>query len=90
MCHGNKCSKLMTTDGLTVITQLVSALFCHQEEEDARIFLHANDTASTGTSHIIIRLPDTDVLVIDCSFTHQILAQIICQACTKTEDGVSV
>lgn len=47
------------------------------------MFLHANHAASTGASHVVIRSPDTDVLVIGCSVAFAIPAQIIWQTGTK-------
>ena len=72
LCHGNKCSKFTRTGGLPNLSPGGSR---HKN-------LRANHATSTETN-IVIRSPDTDVLVIGCTFTHHIPAQTICQTGTS-------
>ena len=37
---------------------------CNQEEAEVRIFLHVEDAVQAGSSSIIIRTNDTDVVVL--------------------------
>ena len=65
---------LTSTNGQTVSSMAVPELECHQEEADARLFLHAQHAASSRSAVVIIRSPDTDVAVIGCSLAAQIPA----------------
>ena len=61
-----QCYHLSSIDAETVDVNTVDALATSQEEADARIILHCNHVCKTtpGTTHIIVRSPDTDVLVL--------------------------
>ena len=85
VCQGSNCSRFTTNDAVTITEHLIPALLCSAEETDTRMFLHANHAAKTGASCIVIRSPDSDVLVIGCSVAHQILAEIIWQTDTKSK-----
>ena len=85
VCHGSNCSRFTTNDAVTVTEQLIPGLSCSAEEVDTRMFLHVNHAANTGASRIVIRSPDSDVLVIGCSVAHQIPAEIILQTGTKNQ-----
>ena len=89
VCQGSNCSRFTTNDAVTITEHLIPALLCSAEETDTRMFLHANHAAKTGASRIVIRSPDSDVLVIGCSVAHQILAEIIWQTGTRIEGAAS-
>src|SRR6218665_1319043 len=61
-----ECMCLESHDGLKINCRHVPSLFSSQEEADTRIILHclyASQSAEADTN-IIVRTPDTDVLVI--------------------------
>ena len=61
-----QCYHLSSIDAETVDVNTVDALATSQEEADTRIILHCNHICETtpDTTHIIVRSPDTDVLVL--------------------------
>ena len=61
-----QCYHLTSTDAETVEVRTVDALATSQEEADTRIILHCMHICETAPSatHIIVRSPDTDVLVL--------------------------
>ena len=68
--HGNYCTKMSSTDGLSVETSAVVELECTHEEADTRMLFHAAHASSRGSRTIVIRSPDTDVAF---------LAVVLCQ-----------
>ncbi|MES9950704.1 MAG: hypothetical protein ABW118_17235 [Candidatus Thiodiazotropha sp.] len=71
---GNECYHLTSTDGNAVEVRSVDALATSQEEADTRIILHCMHICETAptTTHIIIRSPDTDVLVLLLKYAQQL------------------
>ena len=49
---------------------------CNQEEADSRIFLHADDAVEAGSSSIIIRTNDTDVVVLAVVYAAKTKVQV--------------
>jgi len=49
----------------------VPELHCDHEEADTRLLLHAKHASATH-QHIVIRSPDTDVLILSVAFAHNI------------------
>ena len=62
--HGNYCTKMSSTDGLSVETSAVVELECTHEEADTRMLFHAAHASSLGSRTIVIRSPDTDVAIL--------------------------
>ena len=73
---GEKCYCLTSYDGVEVEIMPQEDLFSSQEEADTRMILHCNHMAHScpETSVIIVRSPDTDVLVLLVKFS-QIIDQ---------------
>ena len=69
-----ECYRLSSTDGETVSVTAVNTLFSSQEEADTRIILHCMHISKTTpkTTHIIVRSPDTDVLVLLLKYAQNI------------------
>ena len=64
LTHGECCHAIASRDGVVAATE-VGELHCSHEEADTRIFLHAQFIAKYKEGlPIIIRSPDTDVMVI--------------------------
>jgi hypothetical protein len=63
---GEQYLNLQSLDGLTTVSSPVLQLFSSQEEADTRIVLHCQYASSLASAEtcIIVRSPDTDVLVI--------------------------
>ncbi|PIK50720.1 hypothetical protein BSL78_12406 [Apostichopus japonicus] len=73
---GDDCYKLQSVNDSMVTTE-IAELHCDHEEADTHVFLHAqyapiNDKAV----NVIIRSPDTDVLVIGVSCVHRLQCQL--------------
>ena len=60
----HQCVLLSSADGISVDKVDVPELQSSQEEADTRMFLHARHAASNGAQTVLIRSPDTDVVVI--------------------------
>ena len=73
----DKCERLTSTDGTTVVAEVVAELQSQQEEADTRLFLHAYHAASSGYTAVIVKSPDTDVAVIGAWAASRIPAQLI-------------
>ena len=69
--HGNFCTQLSSTDGVTVQSVPVSTLECSHEKADTRLLLHAAHAAQNGSMNIVICSPDTDVAVLAVSLLPQ-------------------
>ena len=64
ICHDEKCHRLQPgLDNEPNNFQEITTLSCDQEEADTRMLLHANHVSQSPRS-IIIRSPDTDVIII--------------------------
>ena len=75
---GSSCYRLTSHDGENVQAFNVEALQSTQEEADTRIILHClhvKDTEAENTK-IVVRSPDTDVLVLLCKYMHHINRQV--------------
>ena len=98
MCHSNKCSKFTTTDGLTVITQLVLKVYdnwwfnCHYPISSCSLLsprgsrhkdLSSWKSCAASTGTSHLSFVCQTVLVIGCSFDRQIPAQVIWQTGTR-------
>ena len=64
-----RCVCLTSINGLTTDCQEIECLYSDQEEADTRIVLHcmfvaANELAIPSNTSIVVRSPDTDVMVI--------------------------
>jgi len=74
----DECVQLQSEDGITVTACSVPALYSNQEKADTRIILHCLHAAATMPTDtgIIVRSPDTDVLVLllaySCEVRHQL------------------
>lgn len=64
----DKCYKLSSRDGENVDVVPVEDLFSSQEEADSRIILHCVYAKQAEARNIIVRSPDTDVLVLLCKY----------------------
>ena len=64
MTHGQECHSLSPLGGTLHVQEVPQLSNCTHEEADTRMFLHAIFVANTCDSNIVIRSPDTDVLVI--------------------------
>lgn len=62
--HGEQCHSLTPLIGSVIVQEIAQLTNCSHEEADTRIFLHASYIANTCENSIIIKSPDTDVLVI--------------------------
>ena len=74
---GEECICLTSNNGILVEARPEEDLFTFQEEADTRMILHCQHIAEYyPTSVIIVRSPDTDVLVLLSKFS-QIISQTI-------------
>ena len=66
LCLRDICISLTSADDITVESSPVPApaLSSSQEEADTRIMLHCFHVATSCTSHLIVRSPDTDVFML--------------------------
>ena len=62
--HGEQCYSITSLSGFVIVQEIAQLTNCSHEEADTRIFLHASYIANTCENSIIIKSPDTDVLVI--------------------------
>lgn len=69
--HGFKCHRFYRNLDNELIVEEVSELQCDHEEADTRMYLHAAHASKTHES-IIIKSPDTDVLLLGLAFVHNI------------------
>ncbi len=70
--------------GNTLLCESVPELTSTQEEADTRMFLHANHAAGAGDTHIIMKSPDTDVVVLACHFQQSISSSMYIHTGTKS------
>ena len=70
-----ECHKLTAENGIDC--NRVDELCAQQEEGDTRILLHASHAVSNGHDCIAIKSPDTDVVVLACTFSHSINANML-------------
>ena len=80
--HGSECHKLTAGEN-GVDCSRVDELCTSQEEADTRMLLHASHASPNGHEYVVIKLPDTDVAVISCAFSHDINARLL--FCTGTK-----
>ena len=82
---GEECHRLSGNDGnaeVNVVAQ--EGLFSSQEEADTRIILHCLDIASTRPqTTIIVRSPDTDILIMIARY----IPKIGCTVLFGTQTG---
>ena len=64
LTHGEQCHSITPLSGSVIVQEIAQLTNCSHEEADTRIFLHASYIANTCENSIIIKSPDTDVLVI--------------------------
>ena len=62
--HGEQCHSITPLSGSVIAQEIAQLTNCSYEEADTRMFLHASYIANTCENSIIIKSPDTDVLVI--------------------------
>lgn len=72
--YKSTCHKLQNLSGI-LVDENVATLNCDHEEADTRMFLHAAH-ASQSYKNIIIKSPDTDVLVLAISLIENINAHL--------------
>ena len=75
--HDAKCTLLTSSDGVAVTAQCVADLECCHEEAATRLLLHAAHAATMGFASVVIRSPDTDVIILACSLCPAISARIL-------------
>jgi hypothetical protein len=80
--HGNLCHCLVAHEG-KVVTLQVHALTCSHTEADTRLLLHAKHAADNGSSEVVIRSQDTDVLLLACHHQRHIPASLKVKSGTK-------
>ena len=73
----DKFFKFQSNDGITVERENVPGLMCDHEEADTRMLLHAKNASDEGNTTVIIRTPDTDVLVLGIYYQYQIDASLL-------------
>ena len=61
-----------SADSVVVTCLTVPELRSNQEEADMRLLLHAHHAATHHESAIVVRSPDTDVVVLCCHFQRSI------------------
>ena len=66
-----------------ILSEIVPALECTQEEADTRLLLHANHAAVSGYKKVVIKCSDSDVEVISVALQHKIAARIYILSGTK-------
>ncbi len=70
---GDKCFRLKAHESASEVAQVeIAALRRTQEEADTRMLLHAAHAADHAIPPVVIRSPDSDVVVIALAVTHQI------------------
>ena len=66
-----------------ILSEIVLALECTQEETDTRLLLHANHAAVSGYEKVVIKFSDSDLEVISVALQHKIAARIYILSGTK-------
>jgi hypothetical protein len=61
--HGKKCHQFCTNNREEVQIEECEELYSDHEEADTRLLLHAKQASRTH-DHVVIRSPDTDVLIL--------------------------
>ena len=69
LCHQEFCHFLCVVDNEVVVEE-IQELECDHEEADTRMILHAKQ-ASTNYSNILIKSPDTDVMLLSISLAQE-------------------
>ena len=75
MAHARSCQEVVVDSGNST-TNDVPELHCDHEEADTRLVFHAKHAAEAGHLNIIIKSPDTDVVIIALSHLQSIDASI--------------
>ena len=77
VCNGTQCSRFQVRNDTLDVCD-IPGLTTKAEEADGRIFLHAKHIAEHGhAEHIVIKSPDTDVLVLAIYFQSQITIPLL-------------
>ena len=58
------------------IIQKIESLRCDNEESDTRLILHAKHASDQGYSSVVVRTPDTDVIVILACLEQRIMCEL--------------
>ena len=74
LCHQEFCHSLRVVDNEVVVEE-IHELECDHEEADTRMILHAKH-ASTNYSNILIRSPDTDVMLLSIPLAHEVVGSV--------------
>ena len=74
---GDRCVQLSSNDGVSVQRTEVPELQSNQEEADTRMLLHACHATSSGAESVVIRSPDTDVVVIGLWAANQLQCRLV-------------
>lgn len=80
---GDGCIKILVING-RVVCEEIDELRCSHEEADTRMLLHAKHAAENGEATVIIRSPDTDVIMLACHFQERIPATLLVLKQTKS------
>ncbi|XP_070548281.1 uncharacterized protein [Ptychodera flava] len=81
--NGELCYRLQSADGVMDVTE-IPELYCDHEEADTRLLLHAQHASYIGEAdNIVIRSPDTDVLMLAVSCAHQLQGQLFLHQTSK-------
>ena len=80
---------MSSEDGETVVKELQEKLFSSQEEADTLIILHCMHISQTSSesTKIVVRSPNTDVLVLLVKFAQNIDQSVIFDTGTADKKG---
>ena len=78
----DKCCKIYVRNS-EILSEIVLALECTQEEADTRLLLHANHAAVSEDEKVVIKSSDSDVEVISVALWHKIATRIYILSATK-------
>ena len=78
----DKCYKIYVRNS-EILSEIVLALECTQEEADTRLLLHANHAAVSEDEKVVIKSSDSDVEVISIALWHKIATRIYILSATK-------
>ena len=73
--HGKYCHKFVPALQDEVVIEEVHELYCDHEEADTRLLLHAFH-ASLSQESVVIKSPDTDVLILMVGHKHAVAADL--------------
>ena len=73
---GQECVTVKSTNGV-IRASAIEYLASTHEEADTRLVLHTNHAADNGYETVVLKTPDTDVLVIACSVSHHIPCMLL-------------